>query len=96
MEKKDQSVKGHVVIVEDNTTDVVGKKRWTKKQKEKIKITQRKDNEPITIPWKTEIHRIVCCDCGLVHDLDFNVVGENIIMRAVRKEAETKKWRGDE
>ena len=77
----------------DSIINVVGKKNWIKNVKNKIKITQRKNNEKIKIPWKKEKHRIICCDCGLVHDLDFEVVGENIIMRAFRMEKETEDWR---
>ncbi len=42
-----------------------------------------KDNE-----WQTPIHRgykIICCDCGLAHDMDFRVNKGNIQFR-VRKE----------
>lgn len=34
------------------------------------RYAQRKDGEGFTVP-SSEIHRIACCDCGLVHDFVF-------------------------
>ena len=34
-------------------------------------------------------HRIVCCDCGLAHDFEFQVVEEQIELRARRNERST-------
>lgn len=36
-----------------------------------MKYIKRKDYGGIEIDPKIGLHRIACCDCGLVHDIDF-------------------------
>lgn len=38
-------------------------------------------------------YRLVCCDCGLVHKVDFRIHGGRVQMRAWRDEKSTKVWR---
>lgn len=45
----------------------------------------------IPIPMKT--HRIACCDCGLVHDLEFDVDERGLLMRAKRHNRATAQMR---
>jgi len=41
--------------------------------------------------WRA--HRFVCCDCGLLHVLDFRVVGKQLQMRAFRDQRATGQLR---
>lgn len=50
--------------------------------------------------WTEWIHpcvstyRMVCCDCGLVHDMNFSLDGKNqLVFRARRNTKLTKDWR---
>lgn len=43
-----------------------------------------------------EGYRMGCCDCGLVHDMDFRVVGDRVEFRARRNERATaakRRWK---
>ncbi len=37
--------------------------------------------------------RIICCDCGLVHEVSFHVKGEDTFVTFERNDAETEKVR---
>ena len=48
-----------------------------------MKYKTLKDNE-----WETPIYKgykMICCDCGLVHEVDFRVIKNKIQFRARRK-----------
>lgn len=58
-----------------------------------MKYRQRYDGDSWTIPSET-IHRIVCCDCGLVHDMALASEDGKPIGIAFRRNAEaTEEWR---
>lgn len=58
-----------------------------------MKVKQRYDGTGFEVP-SGEIHRIVCCDCGLVHDTVFvSQDGKPIGIAARRNKKLTKKWR---
>lgn len=52
-----------------------------------------KYDEPKPDEWVTPIHRgykIACCDCGLVHDMDFRIIkGRKVQFRVRRNERST-------
>ena len=54
----------------------------------KSKITQRHDFEPFEIPIG-EKYRLICCDCGLVHDTAFILEDGKLWMAAVRNNKST-------
>ncbi len=54
----------------------------------KTKLTFRTDGEDFEIPLG-EIYRLVCCDCGLTHDVIFASKNGKIIMRAQRNKRST-------
>jgi len=58
-----------------------------------LRYTQRIDGEPILVPWREQIHRIACCDCGLVHDFEFEVKGKYVVIRATRNNKATAQRR---
>lgn len=41
-------------------------------------------------------YRLVCCDCGLVHRMDFRIYRGRVQMRAWREEKETDSYRAQE
>lgn len=43
-----------------------------------MRYKQRKDNEEFAI-INGGIHRIACCDCGLVHDIKFRIISKKYI-----------------
>ena len=47
----------------------------------------RQDGEWITA--KNKKHRIACCDCGLVHDLEFRIIEGEFEFRAFRNNRAT-------
>lgn len=56
-----------------------------------MKYTQVKDGE-----WIQPIlrgYRTACCDCGLVHRMQFRIVVNRVQFRAIRDKEETRKMR---
>jgi hypothetical protein len=51
------------------------------------------DGDRMTIEWAEQGLNLCCCDCGLVHFIDFEVVDSAIIMTFWRNEEETEKAR---
>ena len=47
-----------------------------------LKYIQRFNGKPFKVPIKNHTERIACCDCGLVHDFNFEVKGTFIIVHA--------------
>lgn len=46
--------------------------------------------------WEQPIrkgYKMVCCDCGLVHTMDFRIFRGRVQMRAERDNPSTKLWR---
>ena len=61
--------------------------------KRKSKYIQRYDNEGFTVK-SGEIHKIACCDCGLIHDFVFvSEDGESIGIAARRNNRATAQRR---
>ncbi len=50
------------------------------KQKD-IEYKQVVDGDVVKIKYKEEVYRNACCDCGLVHNYNFNVKGNTISMK---------------
>ena len=58
-----------------------------------MKYKKRKDGEVFSVPSGV-VHRIACCDCGLVHDFVFlSHDGKPIGIVAVWNKKETKRLR---
>jgi len=58
-----------------------------------MKYKKRRDGEGFAVP-SGEVHRIACCDCGLVHDFVFlSHDGKPIGIAARRNKKETRKFR---
>jgi hypothetical protein len=51
------------------------------------------DGDSITVDWKEQGLLLGCCDCGLVHFIDFNVIDKILVMTLWRNEEETEKNR---
>jgi formate-dependent nitrite reductase cytochrome c552 subunit len=49
----------------------------------KLKYTQVFDGEWV-MPMPQIGHKMACCDCGLIHRMDFAVLKGKVIFRAVR------------
>lgn len=45
-----------------------------------VRYRKRKDGELVVIDPEREIMRISCCDCGLVHDVEFRVKKKKVEM----------------
>lgn len=56
-----------------------------------MKYTQVKSNEWVTPVRKG--YKMACCDCGLVHELDFRIVKNRIQFRARRHNRSTGQLR---
>lgn len=54
-------------------------------------VTRIVDGEWVVISWLGQ--REQCCDCGLVHDVDYKVENGKLHFRAVRKDKETSRGR---
>ncbi len=52
-----------------------------------MKFYRQKDGEWIIPPKKN--YKIMCCDCGLVHTIDFKIVNRDILFRAFRDNRST-------
>lgn len=55
-----------------------------------MKSTQIEDNKIYKTPYKL---RMACCDCGLVHDIQFGVVQEELYFTSKVNKRQTKKVR---
>jgi hypothetical protein len=66
--------------------------RWSNQSEEAMKFKQRKDGEGFSVK-SGELHRIACCDCGLVHDFVFISKGKHVGIAARRNKKLTKKLR---
>lgn len=53
----------------------------------------RKPGEPVKLNWTKQILRAACCDCALVHNVEFVIKGNTLILRAWRNERLTKHFR---
>ncbi len=51
-----------------------------------VNYIQRFDNEWVDV---TNGQLIACCDCGLVHDFEYAILGDRILKRALRNNRET-------
>jgi hypothetical protein len=51
------------------------------------------DGDSIAITWKDQVLNLCCCDCGLVHSIDIEVVDDAVTMMFLRNEEETEKAR---
>ena len=49
-----------------------------------MKVTQRYDYEPFEVPLGKK-YGLVCCDCGLLHDVVFLMEKKKLYMTAVRR-----------
>jgi len=56
-----------------------------------MKLHKQKDGE--WVKPKMKGFKMGCCDCGLIHRLDFKIIGKEIAFRAFRMPRLTKKWR---
>jgi len=61
------------------------------KPTKKIHYDQAYDNEWI-LPLKKS-YRMCCCDCNLVHQMDFRIKGKDVEYRARRDKKETARLR---
>lgn len=52
------------------------------------KFTQIRDNEWFQPTMKN--HKMACCDCGLIHDVSFRIVGNSVQMKAKRLKRKLK------
>ena len=54
------------------------------------------DGETYLIKPKQVLVRLVCCDCGLVHDVTLNILDDEVLaFRLERNEQETEKIRSE-
>lgn len=44
-------------------------------------------------PTPPHDHKLICCDCGLVHLVDFRIEDDHVQFRAYRNEQESEAWR---
>ena len=51
------------------------------------------DGDRISVDWPDQGLNLACCDCGLVHYIQFEVVENVILMTFMRNEEETEKVR---
>ena len=58
-------------------------------------IRERLSNGEASIESAGDVHRIVCCDCGLVHDIiaSYDPQKRMVALIFARRDAETKKAR---
>lgn len=53
-----------------------------------MKYAQIKDGDCISIPFNTR-HRMCCCDCGLIHDIVYDVKRKSILLFPIRNKRAT-------
>lgn len=56
---------------------------------------QIEDEGKISILWQQQGLNLGCCDCGLVHFIDFEVIEDVIVMTCRRNEEETEAHRAE-
>ena len=59
-----------------------------------MRYTQRYDGEWFDIAFEPG-HRVKCCDCGLVHNVDFRVEGDEVQIRLEKNNRSTgqvRRW----
>jgi hypothetical protein len=59
-----------------------------------VRYQQRLDGEWVEVVERKA--RVGCCDCGLVHDLEFKIARGKLYFRAFRNEratAQKRRWR---
>lgn len=57
-----------------------------------MKYTQIYDGEWVE-PKPQKVHKMVCCDCGLVHTINFRVVKGKVQFQAIRDKKATSNRR---
>jgi len=50
----------------------------------KVSYPQVQPGQRVLVKWRREDYKMACCDCGLVHRLNFTVKGGTLVMRAWR------------
>lgn len=58
-----------------------------------MKLPRIEDGEWFQVADKAHHFKMGCCDCGLVHDMEFRVVDGKIQIRAVRNNRATAQMR---
>lgn len=51
---------------------------------------QIKDNGKFTIDTEKQILALICCDCGLVHNMDLKIKDKSVIFKVTREDKLTK------
>ena len=52
-----------------------------------------KDNKMNTLNWKKEYLNFICCDCGLTHRIEFNVIGDMLFFKLIALPEESEDLR---
>lgn len=60
---------------------------------QKPEYEQVEDGDKIAIDWKDQGLNLGCCDCGLVHFIDIEVIDHVVTLQFWRNEEETEKSR---